>query len=272
MRCAVVGYPVSHSLSPAIHQAAYAELGLDWSYEAISVAPSELPEFVERLDRTVWRGLSVTMPHKNDAARLGMAGGKTENVAWTGVANTLVLDEHGIRAHNTDVTGYLTALRAHDLTALERAVVVGNGATARSAVVAAIRLGATAIDLWCRQPDRAAEVAALARRGGAEVTVTALSEVATAAAAEADVVLSTIPADEKVPAAAIAAAAPVIVDSIYDPWPTPVAAAAEEAGRTVVTGLELLAGQAVEQIDLFTGGRVGFDLALQAARDALAAR
>lgn len=257
-RCAVVGHPVSHSLSPAIHRAAYAELGLDWTYERIDLAPGDLPSFVAGRSEGL-RGLSVTMPHKLDAARLGMGD---EVVERTGVANTLVFTPTGVIARNTDVSGYLLALRAHGVTELESVIVVGNGATARSAVVAAARAGARDLTVCCRSVDRAAGVLALAEGLG----MTARAQSMGAEPLPADLVVSTVPgpALEGV-AESLVGSGRLIFDSSYDPWPTPLATTAAAAGRMVLNGLDLLAGQAVDQVRWFTGRSISFETARRAA-------
>lgn len=266
MRCAVVGHPVAHSLSPALHRAAYRELGLDWTYDAVDVAPGGLAGFVAGLPRDLWRGLSVTMPHKPDLVRLGAPD---DVVRLTGVANTLILDPAGDRVHNTDVPGFVRACRAHGLTRVGRMLVVGNGATALSAVVAAARMGAASVGLVARDPGRTATVAGLATGLGLAVTVHRLGD----PVPDADLLVSTIPAAAlESQAPALAAAAAAVFDVVYDPWPTPLATAGAELGRVVVDGLDLLAGQAVDQVRLMTGGSVEFDLLRSAGAAELRAR
>lgn len=261
-QCAVVGHPVRHSLSPAIHRAAYARLGLDWDYQRHDIAPGGLPAFVTGLDAS-WRGLSVTMPHKEDAARLGVGD---EPVALTGVANTLIFDEGVIAARNTDVAGFRIALAAHGIGQVPTAVIIGNGATARSAVAALAGLGTREVQFVVRSAERARGVVELAESLGLAATVCPPGTEPTPAA----LVISTVPADGVVGAAeALAAAAEVVFDSVYDPWPTPLAAAAERAGRPVLNGLDLLAGQAVDQVRWFTGRPFDFEVARSAARAGL---
>ena len=265
-RCAVVGFPVQHSLSPAIHRAAYAHLELDWSYDAVEIERGGLPAFVAGLDRNQWRGLSVTMPHKEDAAALGTPD---DMVRLSGVANTVVFDGDETTVHNTDVRGFEVALAAHGVTTVEDPVIVGNGATARSALVAVARLGATRAQVWCRVRERADHLRELGAALGVDLEVQALAEVEGHGSAH-DVVLSTIPAAGAASlATTIADTAEVVFDVIYDPWPTPLAEAASARGCGVVNGLDLLAAQAVGQIELFTGSTVEMDVTLQAARRAL---
>lgn len=261
-RCAVVGHPVQHSLSPDIHRAAYAQLGLDWDYQRVDIPPGGLADFVAGLDPS-WRGLSVTMPHKQDAARLGIGD---EPVAVTGVANTLVFDGDSILARNTDVAGFGIALLAHGIESVTDAVVIGNGATARSAVAALARLGARRVWFVVRDPDRARGVRELAERLGLQADVGLQDQ----PIPEAALLVSTIPAaGAGAETEALVERAAVIFDGVYDPWPTPLAAAAHQAGRLVLNGLDLLAGQAVDQVRWFTGGDIDFALARRAAQAGL---
>src|SRR6476619_2857343 len=98
MRCAVLGSPIAHSLSPVLHRAAYAELGLDWTYDRFEVRAEELPAFVAGLDGS-WRGLSLTMPLKVAVLELGEVD---PLAALAGAGNTLILEPHGRRVYNTD--------------------------------------------------------------------------------------------------------------------------------------------------------------------------
>lgn len=261
-RCAVVGHPVQHSLSPAIHRAAYARLGLAWDYQRHDIPPGGLGDFVAGLDAR-WRGLSVTMPHKEDAARLGVGD---EPVALTGVANTLVFDDGQILARNTDVAGFRIALAAHGIDSVPSAVIVGNGATARSAVAALAGLGTSAVQFVVRDADRARGVVELAESLGLRATV----RTPDSPVGEAALLISTVPAAGVSDSAEqLAGRAAMVFDGVYDPWPTPLAAAAERAGRPVLNGLDLLAGQAVDQVRWFTGQPVEFEVALTAARAGL---
>src|SRR3954468_16130684 len=163
MRCAVLGDPIDHSLSPVIHNAAYEALGLaGWRYDAVLVANGHLATYVGGLDPSQWRGLSLTMPLKREA--LPLVGSHDQWVAATGVCNTILLDPDGSRhGLNTDVTGALMVLDDHDAT-FERAVVLGGGATATSVLVALAERGMMHATVVVRDPDRVAEtVHAVAR-------------------------------------------------------------------------------------------------------------
>lgn len=268
-RCAVVGHPVHHSLSPVMHQAAYEALSLDWTYEALDVPADGLPELVRGLE-PAWRGLSVTAPHKRDA--LTLADTTDEVAAGVGVANTLVLDGAGaVRAHNTDVPGAVAALAARGVPSVERVRILGGGATATSMAVAAASTGARWLELCVRDPARAEAARLVAEGLGLTVVVRPLDAPIDAGAADpVDLLVSTVPAGAvQERADDLAAGAEVVFDVVYDPWPTPLARAAQEAGRTVVTGLDLLAHQAVLQVRLMCGAEVPVEVLRAAAVDEL---
>lgn len=269
MRCAVVGHPVAHSLSPAIHRAAYAALGLDWSYDAVDVEPGGLPAFVAGLDAD-WRGLSVTMPHKIDLVGLGTPD---ETVRRLGVANTWVRTEDGPIVANTDVSGLVLACRDHGLDRIERVTVVGAGATARSALAGAALLGAREATIVSRSLERSAETLALAVDLGLEAQWTPLDESVAEDPPQADLLVSTVPAAAlNTLAEPLAAGAGAVFDVVYDPWPTPLGQAALTASVAVIDGLDLLAGQAVGQVRLMTGQELPLNLLRSAAQEGLNAR
>ncbi len=137
MKAAVLGSPIAHSLSPALHRAGYAALGLDWTYDRFELTADQLPAFVAGLDDD-WRGLSLTMPLK--VACLEVADQVTPLAQRAGAGNTLVRTAEGWLADNTDIPGLVAALLPswHGWT---RAAILGAGATARSAVLALERLG-----------------------------------------------------------------------------------------------------------------------------------
>jgi shikimate dehydrogenase len=252
VRAAVLGSPIAHSLSPVLHTAAYRALGLDdWTYEAHECDEAGLPAFVDRLGPE-WAGLSLTMPLKRVA--LEVADDVAPLAAAVGAANTLVL-AHGRRAaHNTDVAGIVDSLRGAGASG-SRAVVLGAGGTAQAALAALQELGFAEVDVLVRSLARTGELRATADRIGATPTITeALADPARASAAirRADVVVSTLPkggAD----AMSGAGTGTVVLDVVYDPWPTSLAAAAEAAGARVISGTEMLLHQAVAQVELMTG-------------------
>ncbi|MFK5647142.1 shikimate dehydrogenase [Ornithinimicrobium sp. LYQ121] len=253
-RAGVVGHPIDHSLSPLLHRAAYEALGLrQWSYGAVDVPAGELAGYVASLGPE-WTGLSVTMPGKEEA--LALAVGLGEAALLTGAANTLVRREEGWWADNTDVHGLTAALAEAGLRSPATAVVLGGGATARSALVALTALGVTAVDVRVRD-DLRPQTAALLERLGPTATVRRLSEAPVVLdRAVADVVISTLPVSATPPVVLGAADPPVVLDVVYAPWPSPFARAVVDAGEgrvPVVRGTAMLLHQAVRQVELTTG-------------------
>ena len=254
MRCGVVGSPIAHSLSPVMHRAAYADLRLDWTYDAIDVPAGALASFVDGCDAT-WVGLSVTSPLKREAAEHAVT--RSSVVEELGVANTLIGGPDGWHAVNTDVPGAVAALRERGIESVQSVRFLGGGATVESLLLAVRSLGASSIEVWVRDPARFAPAEG--------VTVRRLGDPIDE---PVDLLVSTIPA-EAVPPDAVESAAAVF-DVVYDPWPTFLISAAAAAGLPIVTGLDLLAHQATLQVELMTGEGVDVDLLRDAALEALA--
>ncbi len=254
MRAAVLGNPVIHSKSPQLHLAAYLALGLtDWTYERIECSADQLPGLVGCLGPD-WVGLSVTMPNK--VAALEFADTRTDRAILAGSANTLLRTKTGWRADCTDVDGVKGALREVGVADLAgRAVmVVGAGGTSRPALVALAEMGAKSATVVARSADRARETLACGEAAGLRTTFLAMSDrTLSDAAAAAAVVVSTVPAEGVAPVSAALAHAPIVLDAIYDPWPTPLATEVESAGGIIVSGLSMLLNQAFGQVEQFTG-------------------
>jgi shikimate dehydrogenase len=252
-RCAVLGSPIEHSLSPALHRAAYAHLGLNWTYDRVEVAEHGLASFVRGLDAS-WRGLSLTMPLKVAVLELGQVD---QLAKLAGAGNTLLLEGGERRIYNTDVGGLIWAVRRAVAAPLPHVTILGTGATARSALLAASDLGAQLVTVVARNPARAEALRTLTDHLGVQLEVRPWSS----QVPEADLVVSTVVSGAADGVAqAVAGSAPLIVDIIYDPWPTVLATAAKRAGGTVVSGLDLLIGQALLQIELMTGRSVAADV------------
>jgi shikimate dehydrogenase len=247
-KAAVLGSPIAHSKSPQLHLAAYRALGLrDWTYERIECSAEQLPSVVGGFGLE-WVGVSVTMPGK--FAALLFADERTDRARLVGSANTLLHTEHGWRADNTDVDGVTGALGSvrGDL------VVLGAGGTARAAVVAAAGLGAASVTVVARDPAKAEPLLELAAAVGVGGRWRAFADPGLAdVVAAAGAVISTIPADVAGGHLGALQAAPVLLDAIYDRWPTPLAAAVGEAGGRVIDGLQMLLHQAFAQVEQFTG-------------------
>ncbi|MEV4756787.1 shikimate dehydrogenase [Micromonospora sp. NPDC049559] len=270
MRAAVLGKPIAHSLSPVIHNAGYAAAGLTgWSYTAIECAEAELPDRVAGLGPE-WAGLSLTMPLKEAALRV--AGEVSPVAAAVGAANTLVRRADGSwYADNTDVTGMVRVLGETGVAPGAAVTVLGAGGTARAALAAAARLDAATVTVVARRPDAVEELRPVAAALGLAMIAGAWADAPRYATA--DLVVSTVPkraADHLADEVAWRSGT-VLFDALYDPWPTPLAAAARRAGCRIVSGLDLLLAQAVGQFEQFTGVTAPVDAmrtALAAARTA----
>lgn len=259
----MIGSPIAHSLSPVMHRAAWAELGVVGDYTAIEVTEVGLAAFLDGLDVS-WRGLSVTAPLKRRLVDL--VDDLSEDAAFLGVANTVLLGEDRV-GHNTDVPGGINALRQVGVDAVATARVLGGGATAASMVLTLARLGVREVEVVVREPSRATEVVDVADRCHLRSTVTTFE---TTARGPVDVLVSTVPTSAVDPTLAQQAGA--VFDVVYDPWPTPLAQEAERLGLPVANGLDLLAHQAALQVHLMTGGSVRPSLLRGAATLELAAR
>jgi shikimate dehydrogenase len=251
-KAAVLGSPIAHSRSPLLHLAAYRALGLhDWTYQRIECGAEELPGLVGGFGPE-WVGVSVTMPGKFAALRF--ADERTARAEQVGSANTLVRTPAGWRADNTDIDGVAGALRSHGAQISGHALVCGSGGTAPAAVAGLATLGVTGITVVARNPEKGARLADLGARVGVATRFCGLDDAGLAdEVAAAAVLVSTIPAEVAARYAETFAAIPVLLDAIYDPWPTPLAAAVEAAGGRVISGLQMLLHQAFAQVEQFTG-------------------
>lgn len=263
-RAAVCGKPIGHSLSPVIHAAGFAAAGLlDWSYTAIECAEAELPQLVAGLGPE-WAGLSLTMPLKE--AALTLAAEASPVAVATGAANTLVRRDDGTWfADNTDVPGMVRVLHDAGLSASPSVAVLGGGGTARAALAAAAGLGATGVTVVTRRPEARDELVPAAEALG--LTIAGVDWADAATVFDADAVISTVPKGAADGLAVQVAWRPgtVLFDAIYDPWPTPLAAAAAAHGVRVVSGLDLLLAQALGQFEHFTGVRPAPERAMREA-------
>jgi shikimate dehydrogenase len=243
-RAAVLGRPISHSLSPMLHRAAYRALDLDWTFDAIDVGPDELAELV-RSRGPDWVGFACTMPLKR--AVLAVADVVAPRAAAVGAGNTLLQrPEGGWTADNTDVAGIVAAL--HEVGVAPRtASVLGAGGTAQAAVVALAVLGLPRCTVLVRDVARTADVVQTAARAGIEVDVGSLGD------AVGDLVISTLPAGAADSVAARSWRGQALLDVVYAPWPTPLARAVANAGGVVVSGALMLLHQAAAQVELMTG-------------------
>jgi shikimate dehydrogenase len=250
-RAAVLGSPIAHSLSPVLHRAAYAELGLDgWTYDRFEVDEAQLPAFVGELGGE-WAGLSLTMPLKR--AIMPLLDEVSETAASVEAVNTVVLTEDGRRlGDNTDIPGMISALRERGVEKVESAAILGAGATASSALAALARICSGPVTAYVRSQARADEMRTWGERLGVDVRTADWADAREAFAAP--LVIATTPAgttDALAPY--VPEAVGTLFDVLYDPWPTALAAAWSARGGAVVGGLDLLVHQAVLQVEQMTG-------------------
>ena len=276
----VIGDPVRHSLSPALHNAAFAELGLDWTYLAFEVPSGQGADAVAAMRVLGIDGLSVTMPHKDTVA--AAVDELSPAAALLGAVNCVRRDGDRLIGENTDGAGFLRSLRTQagvDPAGL-RTVVLGAGGAARAVIVALAADGAL-VTVVNRSPDAAARAAALGEAAGG-AAAEALGERSGSAAVggveavrDADVVVNATPlgmteGDPLPIDPALLSDSHIVVDLIYRPERTPLLEAAARAGAMTLNGVGMLLYQAVEQFTMWTGhdapvdamaAAVGLDLA-----------
>jgi shikimate dehydrogenase len=250
-RLGVLGWPVAHSRSPAIQNAALeaAGLGASWHYQLLPVPPELFEETVQALPSAGFRGVNVTIPHKE--AALALATDASERARAIGAANTLLFNEYGsIWADNTDAPALTEALSQHIELSGSFALVLGAGGTARAAVWALADAGATDIAIWNRTPSRASDLAAALGARPVPEPDTAAADILVNCTSvglhDGDGLEALVRAEQLRHHRAV-------VDFVYRDEPTPLIRAAQAAGLPTVDGLELLIGQGAIAFELFTG-------------------
>lgn len=244
----VAGFPVAHSRSPAMHNAALAELGLDWLYVPLPLPPERFEEAVRALGHSGFRGLNVTVPHKQAACAL--ADTRTPAVEAIGAANTLSFGARGeIEAENTDAGGLMDAIA--EPVAGQAALVLGAGGSARAAVWALVEAGAAEVSVLNRTPDRARRLAAelgarqVSRPEACDLLVNCTS-VGLGGPVDGAMAVAALGLEHFDPPA-------TVVDLVYGDGTTPVAGWARAGGARVVDGLEVLVRQGARSFELWTG-------------------
>ena len=250
-RLAVLGSPIKHSRSPMLHRAAYGQLGLDWTYDALEVKSGSLAMFLSKLGPE-WRGLSLTMPLKQEV--LPFIDDCDRVAQLTGAVNTVLLRRVNGRGtlsgFNTDVAGLVRALAEGGITRAAHVTLLGAGATAASALMAAAELGTESVTVLVRDTQKALPLVELGRSLGVVVDLADFSGVTRV---DSDVVISTLPGGTTLPSPLPLALRQraVLFDVAYSPWPSGVATSWQEAGGTVLNGLGMLLHQALIQIRVF---------------------
>lgn len=252
----VLGHPVRHSRSPAMHNAAFEAVGLDWRYVKLPVPPAELAGTVRALAESGYAGVNVTIPHKQAALALSDEAG--DEARAIGAANTLSFADGAIRADNTDAGGLIAALDEdpHGMAAL----VLGAGGAGRAAAWALREAGAE-VGVWNRTPERALQLAEELEVENVEAPI------------HADLIVNAtsvglLPGDpiEELPLAWIDPPA-VAVELVYGDHETPFHAWAETGGARLVDGLEVLVRQGALSFERWTGLEAPLEVMRRAARE-----
>ena len=248
IRCAVLGSPISHSLSPALHRCAYKELGINGEYSAIDVGAGKLHDFIDTCDES-WTGFSLTMPLKEEA--IALCTSSSDLAKRINSANTLIRAGQGWSATTTDVPGFVDALSSSGFSDVQSIAILGSGATARSAVAAFDRPD-TSITVFHRSSSR--ELAIRASALHAHINFLRWGSPLPAV----DLLINTTPSgvadeyagqvDEQV--------ATLFFEVLYNPWPTKLLQTWRMHGGESLDGLDLLVHQALHQLDLMTGSVV----------------
>jgi shikimate dehydrogenase len=252
---AVIGSPVRHSLSPALHNAAFEAVGLDWVYVALEVPEGQVPEALAGARALGLAGLSVTMPHKEAVARC--CDRLSDDAEALGAVNCVVIRDGELVGHNTDGDGFLAALAVDGVDARgERCVVLGAGGAARSVALALARAGAAEVAVVNRTEERARQAVALLGGCGRVVTGDRVAEVV--AAARLVVNATSVGMGEPGPADLpldpdLLHEGQVVVDLVYQPLETPLVRAARARGALAVNGVPMLVHQAAVAFSLWTG-------------------
>lgn len=266
---AVIGSPVRHSLSPALHNAAFEATGLDWAYVALEVEPGAVPDALLGMRTLGLGGLNVTMPHK-EAAHDAVDVCDPAAAALRSVNTVVPLPDGRLAGHSTDGAGFVESLRldAGVEVAGLRAVVIGAGGAGRAVIDALARAGAAEVVVVNRSVDRAVAVVAL---GAGRGRLGSLDDIP-----QADLVVNAtsvgmgsadLPLDES-----LLRPGQVVADLVYHPLETALLRAAARAGARPIDGLGMLVHQAAHAFRLWTGVRPPVAVMRAAAMAELARR
>jgi shikimate dehydrogenase len=272
-RVGIIGWPVEHSVSPAMHNAAFEALGLTWRYERLPTEPDDLLQRVAALREATFAGANVTIPHKE--AVIPALDHVVADAAAIGAVNTIVSREALLTGHNTDVAGIRWAMRQHHVApARWHAVVLGAGGAARAALYALYLEDAASVSIFNRTPERAERLADSLRLGELDVATHALDDgqQLQAELARADLLVNSTsvgmwPASNAspLPEGVDLPRHLVVFDMVYNPQHTRLLQYADRAGARTIDGLDMLVGQGAESFQLWTGRTPPVDLMQQAA-------
>ena len=248
----VIGWPIEHTLSPVIHNAAFVALGMDWVYVPLPVATERLPAALDGLGALGFAGANVTMPHKTRAAEL--VPDLSHDARLLRAVNTIVVGTDGLAGHNTDALGFERFLREDTGFDPSRrtALLFGAGGGARACALALSRGGLAELSVAVREPSRAEDLRATLEGSGTALRVVSIDDVSEV---HADLIVNATPLGvhgERLPLPSLVPGV-VGVDLLYRPSATPFQAEIREGGGSVFGGLGLLLHQAAISFELWTG-------------------
>lgn len=272
----LLGWPLGHSVSPAMHNAAFQVLGLDWRYDTLPVAPSDLADTVLSLGTRGYRGVNVTIPHKQAVVRF--LDEQSAAASVIGAVNTLIVDEYGrLLGDNTDWLGFLHPLDSQGIEVAGRAaLLLGAGGSARAVVYALAMRGIARINIWNRNVWRAHDLAAHLGEHFSAVAVTASPHLDELAELPADIVVNTTPLGmwpaentSPWPDGVPFPQGALVYDLVYRPENTLFLRQARRAACPTQGGLDMLVVQGAEAFQLWTGRAPPLAAMMAAARVAL---
>lgn len=248
----VIGWPIEHTLSPVIHNAAFVALGMDWVYVPLPVATARLPAALDGLGALGFAGANVTMPHKTRSAEL--VPDLSHDARLLRAVNTIVVETDGLAGHNTDALGFERFLRED--TGFDpsgrAALLFGAGGGARACALALSRGGLAELSVAVREPSRGEDLRATLEGSGTALRVVSIDDVSEV---HADLIVNATPLGvhgERLPLPSLVPGV-VGVDLLYRPSATPFQAEIREGGGSVFGGLGLLLHQAAISFELWTG-------------------
>jgi shikimate dehydrogenase len=265
----IIGWPVTHSLSPAIHNAAFAAMAMDWVYVPLPVEPGGLRDALGGLAALGFAGANVTMPHKSECADI--VDVVADDALRLHAVNTIVVEPAGLHGHNTDAPGFDRFLR-RDVgfePAGRSAVMFGAGGAARACGLALARGGLAHLTVVVREPERAEGLRETLEGFDTEISVIAFGG---SLERSADLVVNATPLGargEELPMPVLGPEV-LVIDLLYHPAVTPLLTSARNAGATTFGGLGMLLHQAALSFELWTGQQPPLEVMSAAALTELA--
>ena len=278
-RVGLIGWPVGHSVSPAMHNAAFEALGMTWKYELFPTPSDEIETRIDEIRAGKVTGANVTIPHKQ--AVIPFLDKQLEAAAIVGAVNTIVVEDDSVVGYNTDVGGILWALEQHDVSLADSHVVMlGAGGAARATFYALNRLGVTSIDVFNRTPEHAGALVVEFEPLLKTINLTAHplghQDCLAQSIKQAELLINTSSVgmhpnvtESPLPAELALQSDLVVFDMVFNPYETRLLRLAKASGAKTIVGLDMLVGQGVESFQIWTGQTPPADVMKQAALDVL---